>query len=239
MSKIEYVRTMEYNYGEKLGDTVHAKLAKDLQDKGITVAGMWDTSHEPTYGFTEIVKSSSKWVITHKNVDVYNSTSYGITEEVFAGFSTIIEDLHCEKRETETTVKKWLPVKGSKVSTVGLEGLEGKPYHHYGKAIHYEDNLIMEITLRNSSDGLRLKFTITWKPEKVQRKDAIETRMVEEVLNDMVLIQSIIEGRLKLKKYGIKVEEAEIDCHFDAKTESRSECAPDIINRVREAKKAL
>ena len=62
--------------------------------------------------------------------------------------------------------------------------------------------------------------------------------MVNEKLNDMAKIQGTIESRLKLKKFGFNVDSPSIDCHFDAKTESRSECAPDIINRVKEAKKA-
>jgi hypothetical protein len=239
MSKIEYVRTLEFIYGDKLSDTLHAKLAKDLQDKGLTIAGMWEKAHSPTYGITEVTNSSTIYAITHEGKDIYSSTSYGMRDIVFEAFSPIVEGLLAESRTTQTTSKKWLPVKGSYVCTYNLKGLEGDASRYYEKEISYEDSLKMEITLDNSSNGLRLKFTITWKPERVQRKDSIETKMVEEVLNDMVLIQSIIEGRLKLKKYGIKVEEAEINCHFDAKTESRSECAPDIVNRVREAKKAL
>jgi hypothetical protein len=239
MSRIEYVRTLEFIYGDKLSDTLHAKLAKDLQDKGLTVAGMWEKAHSPTYGFTEVTNSSTIYVITHKGVDVYSSTSWGMTDKVFEAFNPIIEGLLQEKRATQTITKRWLPVKGVYVCAYNLHCLEGNASRYYEKPISYEDNLKMEIALDNSSRGLRLKFTITWKPEKVQRKDSIEMRMVEEVLNDMAFIQSIIEGRLKLKKYGIKVKDAEINCHFDAKTESRSECAPDIVNRVREAKKAL
>ena len=33
-------------------------------------------------------------------------------------------------------------------------------------------------------------------------------------------------------------EDVEIDCHFDAISESRSECTPDIIKQVRDAKNA-
>ena len=55
-------------------------------------------------------------------------------------------------------------------------------------------------------------------------------------LKDMGIIQSIVESRLKLKQFGLKGEPT-IECHFDAKTESRSECAPDIVARVRNARK--
>ena len=54
---------------------------------------------------------------------------------------------------------------------------------------------------------------------------------------DMGKMQSIIEGRMSLKKFDIDTENVDIDCHFDAKTESRSECTPDIIKQVRDARK--
>ena len=69
------------------------------------------------------------------------------------------------------------------------------------------------------------------------RKEAIEEAMVQTPLKDMGLIQSLVESRLRLKKFGFDTEDVSIDCHFDAKTESRSECTPDIIKQVREARK--
>ena len=74
--------------------------------------------------------------------------------------------------------------------------------------------------------------------DKVARKTQIESMVVDTPLNDMAEIQHIVETILHtVTEYD--VSEAEINCHFDAKTESRSECTPDIINRVKEAKKLL
>ena len=47
-------------------------------------------------------------------------------------------------------------------------------------------------------------------------------------------IQFIFEDGLA--DYVEIAEYPEITCHFDAKTESRSECTPDIIKQVREAR---
>ena len=63
--------------------------------------------------------------------------------------------------------------------------------------------------------------------------------MVDLVLKDMGIIQAIFEGRLKLKQFNRDVDDVTIDCHFDAKTESRSECTPDIIKQVRDARKGI
>ena len=76
-----------------------------------------------------------------------------------------------------------------------------------------------------------------WNTVTIQRKDKIEEAMVQTVMDDMGKIQSIFEGRLNLKKFGYNTEEVSVDCHFDVKTESRSECTPDIIRQVRDARK--
>ena len=86
----------------------------------------------------------------------------------------------------------------------------------------------------NDTD-ITLDFTIEWNPSKVQRKDAIESALVDLTVNDMGRIQKIVEDNLHIMKWDN--ESPTIDCHFDAKTETRSECAPDIIQRVRDARK--
>ncbi len=231
---ITYERTIEMNYGTKLSDVMFAKLAKKLQDKGISLLGRWDNS-APTYGYNTVEKTVHQYVITLDGKDVFVTKYQQDANEAFNAFSPLINGLEQETRKVTTTSKQWIEVEGG-LMLVDLE-LEGNQTKYYGKAIHYDDNLEMEMVMNNGSSGLRLTFTVTWTPEGIQRKDAIEARMVDEVLNDMGLIQGTIEGRLKLKEFGFDVDNAEINCHFDAKTESRSECAPDIINRVKEAKR--
>ena len=103
--------------------------------------------------------------------------------------------------------------------------------------IEYDNGAKMYVFLENDYDGMVLRFRVVWEQEKVQRKEAIEDAMVQTVLNDMGKIQKLVESRLKLKKFGYDVDDVAIDCHFDAKTESRSECTPDIIKQVREARR--
>ena len=60
------------NYGTKLSDVMMAKLAKKLQDKGISLLGRWD-SKAPTYGYNTVEKTVHQYVITLDSQDV---TSY-------------------------------------------------------------------------------------------------------------------------------------------------------------------
>ena len=89
-----------------------------------------------------------------------------------------------------------------------------------------------------------LAFTITWEPKDVQRKDAIEKWLVQYPLSIIAHIQAkyeqiLMESNMDEEKYTPAFfEDVTIDCHFDAISESRSECTPDIIKQVRDAKNA-
>lgn len=213
---------------------MYAKLAHKLQEKGINIVGRWE-NQAPVYGFNEVEKTLKQYVITLNGKDIFVTKYMQDAKDAFNAFSPLIEDLQEETRETTTTSKKWVEADGY-LLLMDLE-FDGEQTAYYSRRIEYPDNLGMVAQLLNGSQGLILKFIVTWNPKSVQRKEAIETRMVDEVLNDMGLIQGTIEGRMKLKQFEIDVDASTIDCHFDAKTESRSECTPDIINRVKEAKR--
>ena len=59
---------------------------------------------------------------------------------------------------------------------------------------------------------------------------------VNTPLDDMGAIQYHVEQALMAFSV---IPEPLIECYFDAKTESRSECAPDIIAKTREAKSKI
>ena len=88
-----------------------------------------------------------------------------------------------------------------------------------------------------------LAFTITWDSKTIQRKDAIEQWLVQYPLSIIAHIQAMYEkviaengdDSIYTNEF---FENVEIDCHFDAISESRSECTPDIIKQVRDAKNA-
>ena len=232
-SDITYVRTMSINYGEKMDDLQFAKLANELQKKGITIRSHFGSS--PQYGFNETTETKKTYQIVMDDKVVFETKYAMDRNEAFDAFSPYLT-LESVDAKVDKTSKKWVMVEGSVVEfDLDLEGTQTKWYEY---EINYENNQSMAVRFSNSTDGVTLKFTTTWKPKGIQRKDTIEEVMVNETLNDMAKIQGTIESRLKLKKFGFNVDSPSIDCHFDAKTESRSECAPDIINRVKEAKKA-
>ena len=115
-----------------------------------------------------------------------------------------------------------------------------------------EEHISIKCHLENSSTGWGkpkdryniLAFTITWEPKDVQRKDAIEKWLVQYPLSIIAHFQAkyeqiLMESNMDEEKYTPAFfEDVTIDCHFDAISESRSECTPDIIKQVRDAKNA-
>ena len=101
------------------------------------------------------------------------------------------------------------------------------------------EGLTLAVKFNPNWRDTQLTFIITWITDSVARKAAIEKNCVDIPLEMMGQIQADVEKCLKLTGLfpDTELEEAVIDCHFDAKSESRSECTPDIIAKVREAKR--
>lgn len=239
-NEVEYVRIMTVNYGDKLSDTDFSKLASDLQGKGILLTGMWSDVEDVNYGYLSQTKDSVEYVVVGEGEDIITCMGRSKANEIHAAFEQFFEDLVVHRREIETTFKKWVPVKGSYIYCLANHiGLDGEQTDEYRKPIQYDNGLRMNIALNNSYNGLILDFTISWCPLKVQREEVIYEYLVETVLMDMAIIQTIIEGRLSLKKYGYDIEQAIIDCQTHTKNESRTECSPEVINRLQSAKDAI
>ena len=239
---IQYERTMKINYGKKMDDIDFRRLVGALAEKQLFVCGTYDDYSDNKYGYNELHTTTRQYVVSSPAngqimaVD-YQSDALAVIE----GFENIIEGIQMETVDTGVTSKKWAEPEGSAIVILGndIDGLNNNLDYWGENGLIYDGEVVMSIRLTNDYEGLRLKFLVVWECDKIQRKDAIEEAMVDLVMGDMGKIQAIIEGRLKLKSFGYNVEEVEIDCHFDAKTESRSECTPDIIKQVRDARKGL
>ena len=232
---------MKINYGSRIDDLEFKKLVGELSSKGIFVCGNYDTYTDNDYGFSEVTKESTTHVI-HSNEETGIMTvdySWDATA-IVEGLGHLIDGLYTERVVTSTTKKQWASPEGSYIVFTGEKDGKNINIDCWGdNGLEYDNGAIMQIRLQNGYEGLRLTFTIEWEVETIQRKDKIEEAMVQTVMADMGKMQSIIEGRMKLKKFDIDTENVDIDCHFDAKTESRSECTPDIIKQVRDARKGL
>ena len=230
---------MKINYGRKLADLDYKKLCGELSKKEMYVCGNYDNYTNNDYGFTEVTKTKTSYAIHSTQESNIMSVHYGSdARAIVEGLGHLIDGLDYEQINTETTKKDWATPEGSYIVFMGNKDGKNTNLDCWGEnELEYDNGAIMQIRLSNGYEGLRLIFTIVWEVETIQRKDKIEEAMVQTVMADMGKIQAIVEGRMNLKKFDIDTENVDIDCHFDAKTESRSECTPDIIKQVREARR--
>lgn len=248
---IQYVRTVEYNYGAKMGETDFKKFAHALQKAGVKICPMFEDTKNINYGYETIETEKGGYAVNQgeKQICLFNYRSSA--DIMVAGLQSFegFENLEIAYASEVTTRKDWKPVKGVSLKIdSSIIKLEGDQSDYWDRPIRYHledyssssDTVAVEVKLDNSNRGLILKFKTIWKPETIQRKDTLERTMVDLPLLDMAKIQKVIESKLKLKKFGSwAVDEAEINCKFDALTASSSECTPDIIQKVRDAKNNL
>jgi hypothetical protein len=230
---------MKINYGQRMADITFRKLCGELSKKDLFVCGNYDDYTDNDYGFTEKITNKRTYVIhSSEEADIMIVKYRSEASAIVSGLEHLIDGLEYEELNTKSTKKEWAYPQGSYIVVIGEKDGENTNLHSWGdNGLEYSNGAIMQIRLLNGYEGLRVIFTINWEVDTIQRKDKIEEAMVQMVMADMGKIQATIEGRMKLKKFGIDTEDVEIDCHFDAKTESRSECTPDIIKQVREARR--
>jgi len=227
---------MKIEYNVELTDKDMCKLSKQLHDKGISLISSyhWGALNEEHYGYVANVRRAHHYTITIDG-KTFHTYQYNVADTLKAlrGFFPH-KEIEMEKEIIEKTKKDWASPKGknTRITHTSIEGESGDD------TISYESVFPLHMTTtiqKTNNNKLLLQFKILWWADKVQRIPAIEANMVDIPLNDMGLIQKIVEGRLKLKQFGM-TEEPIIDCQFKVMTESKSECTPDIIAKVRGAR---
>ena len=208
-----------------------AKFCKDLQDTGLNVVD-WGYGDAPTYGeLTRTTETKIYTIVNSRNKIVYGDKYSSVRDLVFNQVSKVYKVTKDSYMDSVTTTE-WVEPAGNRLSLIESDAII-KTY--YGNNYEYDNEVAMKVTYFNDYTGIGIEFEIVWATDKIQRKEIIEEMVVETPLSDMGKIQSIFENALA--NYTEVAEYPEIDCHFDAKTESRSECTPDIIKQVRDARR--
>tara|TARA_Y100001972_G_C7543377_1_gene273321 strand:+ start:58 stop:753 length:696 start_codon:yes stop_codon:yes gene_type:complete len=229
---------MKINYGDKMNELDFNKLNGALAEKGVYLIDSFSRVDTDNYGYVHVEDNTTVYGIVIED-EVQFTVDYEFDAKIIVdGLYNLHKDCHYNEINTTVKTQKWAEPEGTQLQfLMPLDG-EVQNFDCWGNNhILYENGAKMYAYLENDYTGMTLRFRVVWEQENVQRKEAIEDAMVQTVLNDMGKIQKVVESRLKLKRFGYNVEDVGIDCHFDAKTESRSECAPDIIKQVREARK--
>ena len=245
---IEYQRTMKirYEHDERLNQKNEAKLAQQLQKKGLTmINSFWD--NKPEYGYTEITESTRKYQIYIEGEYIFDVKHSWVANEVCDGLSNKFNDVEQFSVLTEKTGKDWVKPKGSylvpdfdKNGWAEYESNDNSLFDFTSLSslckVSLDNGVEMRFKLENNYEGIDLIITTFWAVDKVQRKEIIEERMVAFPLEIVGKVQNVVEKVLKTKKFGYDVENVEIDCNFKTLTLNESKCTPDIVKMTREAR---
>jgi len=258
-TSVTYERTMKVTYPRE-GGRLSSKLIRKLQQM-LTTFGIYMVYRcgwgEPDYSsYEEIEKTETKrsYKLTSDDSD-YEIVDFGVVDSNYerSGMKKIVNALNdyassviglsLDETVVTTSTMELPRWKGDAIWINGLEEPQVRMNRDYsGSRMTWTDETDetdmtkMEVLLdpSTSNDSAILTFKIWKEATKTQNKKDIETWLVDTPLDLMGEIQAHIETCLS--DVGFDITEPVIDCHFDAKTESRSECAPDIIGRLRDAK---
>jgi len=246
---ITYERIMKFEYEGNMSDVDFAKLSADLHKKGVSMVSAYKygiSVDESQYGYNTVVDTTTRHLVAINGTTILDASYRSDADKTYNGlnryFSNDSEHTITQTQETtEKSRKEWIKPE-NKYCNIRIAGIEGTLADRLYNCLVYDveendEEIVMEIYIEKKNYGnIILTFKTKWETASIKRKEVIESTMVDMPVKDMGLIQSTVEGRLKLKKYDVSIDSPEINCHFDAKTESRSECTPDIINKVREAR---
>jgi len=227
---------IEYN-NCKITDAQKNILAEKLQANDV-IAHSWVTNNfkDITYGEYEQTETTTSYQIVDEDNNVIYESEYNFhTADVFDQIGKFIGGLSRQEQTTETTSKKWKQIDGSRLCFD--EGLIEAYYTNgYNHNYYYEDEgVIMKVSFNGSHySNIQLEFKITWEADRVQRPQIIEDKLVKLPLNDMGVMQNLFE--ISLNNMDYYTEDAIVHCYFETKTETKSECSPDIVKMVRDAR---
>ena len=234
-----YERTMKMNYDISLGQREWAKISNHLHQCGLHLVSKWRYSNkvnEEEYGFQVVTSESTVYTIViegqHALTTVYSSDATKMIEQLKDN-----TDFEVNKEVDTTThsIEKWVSPLGE-YFLLDYENIVGIQVIGITPELLYNEEVRMVTTLINKNNTeVELKFVIQWETDGVQTKGVIEEMCVNTPLPDIGSIQYLVEYAMGY--YG-EIKEPLIECYFDAKTESRSECTPDIIAKTREARLA-
>ena len=223
-----------------------AKVSFNLHKQGLNLVSKYRWScevDENSYGRQQIVSTSKNYIISIDGQDAIHNKFYTDADRIEAQLKENTQyDIEQRTVETTTSDVHWVKPDGRYFllefeNMVGVQHIGPTPELYYAEldeeTKQFNEEVRMVTTLLSDNSQVELQFKVIWETSGVQTKGIIEEMCVNVPLSDMGTIQHYVEQTLN--DFAV-LDEPLIECYFDAKTESRSECAPDIIAKTREAK---
>ena len=235
---LTYVRTYEITYDRTTTEKI-PQLNTKLFINGVRTCNKYssDIDHHH-YGMQEYEDRETLFMIDMMGkvgvMDfLYRSDAKKAEEQLQKAFP--YEDIHMYEESKVKSGKKEMGPRGEFLIHTDYDYC----LKYYNPNQTVDEDVQVVTKLHTAYNETKLTFVITWQSEKVARKAKIEQKCVDAPLAIMGKIQHVVEKSLReLNDWETEVfDNAEIGYHFDVIIESRSECTPDIIERVRAEKR--
>ena len=236
-SQIIYKRVMKATYKVEGDGLIGGHFASELQNAGLTLTDAW-TSERTEYGFKVIEKNTKVFdIVNSRNKVVYSDKYMGRRNEVYEQIKNAWK-VGRSSRVLVTENENWVEPVGERVVLDEPPSGVNVTYGSYSHNYTFDGSTsTMKVNLSKPAWGneLKLTFTINWAVPRVQDTRTIELNVVDAPMETMAIIQSKVEDVFKVVGFTVE-DEPEIDCTFEAITNSRTECSPETVGKLREMK---
>jgi hypothetical protein len=233
--------TLVYQLTERMTDDQKWGLFQsNLHDNGVSLMdSIYNDKPSSNLGLQDLVSKTETLTITDEDSGAVIECPESMYHDEGKQLTKLFNDamgmsLSCDLVHTEVTVEGYGVAESSRVF---IE--KGLTYDVTNDSTGRTDKVTMTVDICQPDWGNRtvsLKFCIDWEAKAVKKASVIEAMLVDLPLEDMGMVQRIVEEHIGLLAWDM--EEPVIDCHFSHQTFSKSECAPDIMKKVRDARKA-
>lgn len=249
-----YTRKYAIEYNITMNGKDNRTLNSLFQREGIYLSGKYEgkmlqnTQGLQTMKHTEIIYAITLNGVEHGLTFDYQSDARKAQEQLIKIFPDgglfPIDTIETTEEDTDL-----MPMAGENIvlsqwndETQECEVLESELFERFSfYGCHYKlgDDTQLNVKFNQKYNTVQLIFDITWDTDKVARKDAIERRLVDKPLDLMSLIILKVENALQ-SQFGVdSTINQTVDCKFESINHTSSECSPDIIQMVKDAKNEL
>jgi len=245
---VTYEREMTMTFGDDgISHAKRAKMNTLLYQDGLCLIGRWSQNtaaehfgmleYETTKKHTQINIEGDVFKETDRDVIAGWNRAIAAVQRHF-DFDATVDEVQevTTKREEQQPAGDYMVIGGDYASLDNCQIIIPNRAKPLGMNIETDgDTILMLVELEmNRYSAPELKFVLRWEAPSVQRTAEIQKHLVEGPLPVMGYIQASVERCLEF--VGISADDPMIDCEFKCINESKSECAPDIIEMVRAEK---
>jgi hypothetical protein len=231
-----YERKMEIVFDTDMSEVnFHPnKVQSMLYDRGIAQTSNYNYDNPEDdarlYGFQSTDDTTTTYAVTDENGQVLMELDYssqarlaqkGLTDY---GINTDVAVV-----QTTKTMDKWMRVRGPYLGI--YFGPTNGTQSFYGRAmLKYDDNVTLLTRLDNYGHTYTLTFWITYEVESITDRKAVEDRVVQVPLAEMLRIRKAVESTLT-ELSACEVTHT-VDCETKIISEASYQCSPETTKLV-------